>query len=372
MRLLTIISFLIISQLAGATVKIRIFSDSRPEMTFFTVVGGTYEADLFSGAKITLEKGETVLVSRYQGRLAFKTRNQPGYVIDSLSINGITGADQFSLRINSGPAPGKLYTGSLFFKPDLGTTVLLNLCSEDDYVAAVVQAEGGTGRNIEYFKTQAVIVRTYLHKYMGKHLQDGYNLCDNTHCQAYNGMCTDNVISKAAADTKGLVIIDKDSSLIISAFHSNCGGKTAPSEDVWLTSIPYLSKVDDPWCSGSRSSTWQRKISSHEWIRLITSAGYKGRTNDLSLFRFENSSRAANYKTGSFSIPFSTLRNDLDLRSAFFSVIPDGDSLILKGRGYGHGVGLCQEGAMVMASKGFNYKQIIEFYYPGVIIAQKN
>jgi stage II sporulation protein D len=67
-----------------------------------------------------------------------------------------------------------------------------------------------------------------------------------------------------------------------------------------------------------------------------------------------------------------TIRNDMNLRSTFFSVASEGDSIKLKGRGYGHGVGLCQEGAMVMASKGFNYKQIIDFYYFGVIISDVN
>ncbi|HUV00019.1 MAG TPA: hypothetical protein VMW32_03545, partial [Bacteroidales bacterium] len=55
-------------------------------------------------------------------------------------------------------------------------------------------------------------------------------------------------------------------------------------------------------------------------------------------------------------------------RSTFFSVSADGDSVLLKGRGYGHGVGLCQEGAMAMAAKGFNFSQIIDFYYSGVTV----
>jgi stage II sporulation protein D len=62
------------------------------------------------------------------------------------------------------------------------------------------------------------------------------------------------------------------------------------------------------------------------------------------------------------------VRSDLNLRSTFFSLTVEGDSVILKGRGYGHGVGLCQEGAMVMAAKGFDFKKIINFYYTGVII----
>ena len=59
----------------------------------------------------------------------------------------------------------------------------------------------------------------------------------------------------------------------------------------------------------------------------------------------------------------------MNLRSAFFSVYADGDSVILKGRGYGHGVGLCQEGAMAMAKGGKKYRQILDFYYSGIILA---
>ena len=75
-----------------------------------------------------------------------------------------------------------------------------------------------------------------------------------------------------------------------------------------------------------------------------------------------------NYKAGSFTIPFKQIRTDLGLRSSFFSVKVKGDSVILSGRGYGHGAGLCQEGAIVMASKGFDYRKIIGFYYRGVTI----
>ena len=57
----------------------------------------------------------------------------------------------------------------------------------------------------------------------------------------------------------------------------------------------------------------------------------------------------------------------MNLRSSFFSVVSLGDSIVLNGRGYGHGVGLCQEGAMVMAGKGFDFRQIIDFYYSEVI-----
>jgi stage II sporulation protein D len=89
----------------------------------------------------------------------------------------------------------------------------------------------------------------------------------------------------------------------------------------------------------------------------------------MSFFNFIQKSRLADYKSGSFRMPLITMRTDLNLKSTFFSVYSAGDSIILKGRGYGHGVGLCQEGAMVMATKGFTYREIINFYYTGVILS---
>ena len=98
-----------------------------------------------------------------------------------------------------------------------------------------------------------------MYKYFDKHLSDRYNVCDNTHCQAFNGLSGDSVINRAAMETRGQVILDRDSILIISAFHSNCGGETSAPEDVWLTSQPYLKRVADPYCLTSRNASWEKE-----------------------------------------------------------------------------------------------------------------
>jgi stage II sporulation protein D len=263
----------------------------------------------------------------------------------------------------------QLYSGDLQCFPDLGTLVLINISDIEKYISGVVMAEGGRGKNLEYFKTQAIIARTYMYKYFNKHIADRYNLCDNTHCQAFNGLSSDTLLNKAVLETKGMVILNKDSTLIISAFHSNCGGETSSSDDVWLSDQTYLKSVVDPYCITSRSAAWQKSFPLTEWVNYIMKSGYKGKTENPSVFNFLQESRLADYKIGSFAIPLRTIRSDLNLRSTFFSVYANGDSIILKGRGYGHGVGLCQEGAMVMAAKGFNYRDIINFYYSGVIIS---
>ena len=352
-----------------AQVKIRLFANQSPESSVFSVTEGTYELNLFNGEILSVIKNEPVIITRYNGKLAVKKRNAKGFICDSLAFTGKTGNDSFSLMMNGKSRIRQYYSGDLCCLPDLGTLVFINISDVEKYIAGVVMAEGGPGKNLEYFKTQAIIARTYMYKYFDKHLADRYNVCDNTHCQAFNGLSSDTLINKAALGTRGLVILDKDSTLIISAFHSNCGGETSSSEDVWLLPQPYLKSVVDPYCHASRNAIWRKSFPVNEWVSYIRKSGYNGKMDDPSVFNFVQKSRLVDYKTGSFSMPLRSLRSDLNLRSTFFSVYAIGDSIVLKGRGYGHGVGLCQEGAMEMAAKGFNYKQIIDFYYFGVIIS---
>jgi stage II sporulation protein D len=368
LRIFALIILSIVSTSVSGQVRVRLFSNQSPESVVFSVNGGQYEINAFTGDLLLVGKGEPVIILKYNGKLAIRTRTSTGFICDSVDFTGKTGDDFFSLRINGNVPVRQNYAGDLKCFPDLETLVLINTCDIEKYVAGVVKAEGGSGKNIEYFKSQAVIARTYMYRYFDKHLADRYNVCDNTHCQAFNGLSTDSILTKAALETRGLVLLDIDSTLIISAFHSNCGGETASSEDVWLISQPCLKSIKDPYCINSRNSTWEMSYSLEYWIQYLKKLGYNGATDDPGLFNFIQESRVADYMAGSFSVPLKTIRNDLSLRSTFFSVFTEGDSVFIKGKGYGHGVGLCQEGAMAMASKGFSYQQIIDFYYSGVLI----
>ncbi|HLN56622.1 MAG TPA: SpoIID/LytB domain-containing protein [Bacteroidales bacterium] len=369
MRIILTIFFLLNGVFSPGQVKIRLFTDLRPETIIFSVMSGKYVLDSFTGDPLHLVKGEPLIITRYNGRLAIKSRNKHGYVADSVLLRGVTSDASFSLRTDGTASVRKFYTGDLECVADLNTILLVNSCDEEKYVAGVVIAEGGSGKNIEYFKTQAVLARTYMYKYMNKHVNDGYNLCDDIHCQAYSGTCNDQLINKAVTETRGMVVLGQDSMLIISAFHSNCGGETASSEDVWLTQAPYLKKVKDPYCTAARNASWQKRYPAQDWISMIHRVSHSEIPVNITDTRFSPATRTADYKAGTVRIPFTSIRSDLNLRSAYFSVIPEGDDVILIGKGYGHGVGLCQEGAMVMASKGFSFRQIIEFYYTGVIIS---
>jgi stage II sporulation protein D len=367
-RRLVIISFLcmIFPVLASGQVNIRLFASSDQRLAVFSVNTGKYEMDIFGEGSFEITPGENIIISEFNDRLLIKARNREAIVCDSVFLSGRTGEDSFSLRVNG---IRQYYSGDLHCYGDLGSLVLINLCDIESYIAGVVRAEGGSGKNIEYCKTQAVIARTYMYKYFKKHVTDRFNLCDNTHCQVFNGTSNDTMIIRAALETKGQVILTPDSTLITAAFHSNCGGETSPSEYVWLTSQPYLRKVTDPFCTGSRNAKWQATMSLEEWRNYLEKMGYKGDESNPAVLNFSQKARQTDFKAGSFSIPLYQMRADLKLRSTFFSFTATGDSLVFNGRGYGHGVGLCQEGAMMMALKGFDYRQIINFYYSGVVIA---
>ena len=354
---------------ASGQIKVRLFTEESPNSIVFTAIRSGYSLDPFFEKPVYLEAGEPVFISRMDNKLLVKPLKIKGFFCDSLVIAVKAGNGSFTLR-TGGRAPVKrIYKGDIKLLSDLGTLLIINTCDVESYVAGVVRAESGPGQNIEYIKTQAIIARTYMYKNFNKHLTDGFNLCDDTHCQAYKGITDDTVICRASKATAGLVILGPDSTLIIAAFHSNCGGETATSESVWLTDRPYLKSVSDPFCTESRNAKWQVKISRDEWRDYLKEMDYQEDLPDSEVINFSQEKRKEMFRTGSFSIPVSRIRSDFHLRSAYFSLIEDGDSLVINGRGYGHGVGLCQEGAMVMASKGFDYRRIINFYYKNVRIA---
>jgi stage II sporulation protein D len=210
--------FILTGAVAQAQVRIRIFTTQKPESAVFSVIEGTYEINLFNGEKITVSNDEPVLLSRYNGKLAVKKRNDIGRICDSLVFTGTGDNNVFSLRVNGRSPLKQFYSGDLQCFPDLETMLFINKCDIEKYISGVVMAEGGNGKNLEYFKSQAIIARTYMYKYFDKHLTDKYNVCDDIHCQAFNGLSDDTILNKAAMDTKGLVILGKDSSLIIAAF----------------------------------------------------------------------------------------------------------------------------------------------------------
>lgn len=364
-RYLLLLFILITPWMTYSQVDIRLFYGEPSNAVVLRVASGQYSIMVNGSAEENLSPGDIVFVHRSDtGGVIVNFTDRPDLAADSLIFNDRGGNSSFSLRRPGDKNQFVEYEGSLKMFNGLGSLLIINTLEMERYIAAVVQAEGGFRAHNEYFKTQAVITRTYAWLHMNKHRDEGYDLCDDVHCQVYHGRSFEQPIIDAVKETAGLVITDADSNLILTPFHSNCGGETVAAEEVWLTGKPYLQPVTDPYCSFSRNARWEKKIARTEWLDYLKSNGYDG--GDDKLLPYVMNSRQRLYRISDFSIPATSVRGDLGLRSAFFSVIPEGDSVIIRGRGYGHGVGLCQEGAMVLATRGFSFASIISFYYQDV------
>ncbi|MCK5776513.1 MAG: SpoIID/LytB domain-containing protein, partial [Bacteroidales bacterium] len=149
------------------------------------------------------------------------------------------------------------------------------------------------------------------------------------------------------------------------------------SSDVWSHDIPYLKSIKDPYSvqPGSLGKSWKKEIPVSVYMEYFYKKAPKYR-NDKSykkaVLSFKQASRKGNFIFKDVKIPLKDVRYEFKLRSSYFSVSTHGNKVVIRGKGYGHGVGLSQIGAINMVKKGFTYDQIIKFYYRGVKVVSIN
>lgn len=247
---------------------------------------------------------------------------------------------------------------------------IINEVEMENYLAGVIESEGGGGKHLEYYKVQAILSRTYALDHLMKHYKDSFQLCDEVHCQAYlNMMRFTPTIKQAVTETKGVVMISPDFKLADGFFFANCGGQTSESDFVWNVSVPYCKSVRDTFCIHSKQATWTKTIPKNQWQDyLVNYFGYPISDSILGpmIFQFDQPKRTAFFISPHLGIPLRDLREKFKLKSTWFNCSLVNGELVLRGKGFGHGVGLCQEGAMRMAFYGYTAEQILKYYFTGI------
>lgn len=272
----------------------------------------------------------------------------------------------FRIKLISPDKKPRFYQDNLILDTESGFLKCINEIELDNYIAGVVQAESGKRSYQEFYKVQAILARTFALSHIQKHATEGFSLCDHTHCQVYFGKSMEFEILKAVLETKNSVVVDDNLNLIEAAFHSNSGGETANSEDVWGSKLSYLRSVKDSFSVRMPNAKWERKMAKEDWLsylKLKHNYPIQDSSALLLAITFKQDSRKQYLEANNIKVPLKNVRTDLQLKSTFFTIIPVGDSLIFKGRGFGHGVGMCQEGAMRMAKLGYKHQEVINFYY---------
>ncbi len=247
---------------------------------------------------------------------------------------------------------------------------IVNEVPLEDYIKGVVAGEVGSSWDIEALKAQAVAARTYA---VYQKLNNGempYHLTSSVLHQVYKGGNVSEGISKAVNDTRG-EILTFEGKPILAFYHSTSGGMTEDPAEVFGKSYPYLKPVETT-CELSPYYMWEKRIVVSEIEKASNIIGIK----NILIDELTVSNRARNLKiitdSGQHSVVAKDLRKNLGwdkLPSTMITNISKDENIfIFEGKGYGHGVGMCQWTALDMAKKGMNYKEILSKFYPGATI----
>lgn len=369
-RILSILLLLLLAFTANAEkVRVRLYSTNNIKTLNISFDLGQYNlyADNNNLLEDMIGEGRSVLIRVEKNKIHVSVNEDDYGLFGSIRLEATDTA--CILCINPEGCKQRTYEGDLEVKPlKNGNLQIVNDVEFETYIAGVVQSEI-YGDHSDIFRIQAIISRTWALRNIQKHRNDDYNFCDQVHCQAYLNRCIRPDIMMGAIQSSGETLVDENGDLIDTPFHSNSGGQTANSEDVWRAALPYLRSVEDTFSFNMRQSDWVKNISLDRWLNYFAKThkiNIQDSANLDTLLHFTQDRRCARI----LGVPLTRVRVDFQLKSTFFSVKVDSasNSVILNGHGYGHGVGLSQEGAIRMVRLGYSYDSILHHYYTGAIL----
>ncbi len=288
------------------------------------------------------------------------------------------------------------FAGGLKFIVEGDKIRAVNLVGMEDYLLSVISSEMKSSASPDLLKAHAVISRSWLLARMHDHsAHRDFDVCADDHCQRYQGltMAVGERVRTAIDETWGQVL-RYEGALCDTRYSKCCGGKTELFSTCWEDiDYPYLQCVEDPWCDCENDEILSQVLNDydqqtkdfHDWTVRYDAAELSALVRERTGIDFGEIQALEPVETGpSGRIKYlrivgsrhtEVIGKELKIRralsrshlksSAFSAERDPGGAWILRGRGWGHGVGLCQIGAAVMAANGYDYRQILQHYYPG-------
>jgi len=277
------------------------------------------------------------------------------------------------------------YQGQLHIisSPDRSSCDVINETYLESYISTLLSKEMNAEWPIEALKAQAVAARTYAyHKTLtGKKLRKmGRNVLYDLESSEKNQVSGDffditESTSKASRETRGQILTTFTGEVVPIFFHAKCGGKTIMPSRVWENKVIGYKSANCPFCKGRGHKAWKKTIT-HKRIKKFI--GWLKETEEIKIPDVSNFRLAPSaIKSHKINLYFSNKMVEIDkplLRRFFGRVwVPSNSfkltqnkskSWVLHGDGLGHGVGMCQIGALAMAEKGWGYKKILSHYFP--------
>lgn len=337
-------------------------------------VGGKGTARTEGGKGASLAAGQSYAVRWQNGAFLVGREKLRGEVLTIRPSTKADGAEEFTLN-------GRRYRGALELRHKGGGLTAVNIVPVDDYLRSVVPEEMPVDWPAEAIKAQSVAARSFALASRGRHASEGYDLCTTTHCQLYTGTAAEKSVSNAAIKATRGEVLTYGGKPIEALFHTDSGGMTENSEDVWGSHVPYLRAAKD---TPAKTMPWTKTISRADLERKLAAKGHDiGKVRSIALSPLAIG-RAAKDRTasgrvktmtvkgtkGTATLSGTTWRSLLGLKSTLFDAKLAKDMVTFTGYGSGHGLGISQWGAERMAAKGASYAEILHHYYTGTTLQQ--
>lgn len=339
-----------------------------------TPAGGKATAQTESSKTITLAANDVAAIRWQAGAFLVGREKLRGEVLTVRPSTKADGAGEFTLN-------GRRYRGALELRHKGGGLTAVNIVPVDDYLRSVVPEEMPVDWPAEAIKAQSVAARSFALASRGRHAGEGYDLCTTTHCQLYTGTAAEKSASNAAIKATRGEVLTYGGKPIEALFHTDSGGMTENSEDVWGSHVSYLRAAKD---TPTKTMPWTKTISRVDLERKLAAKGHDiGKVRSLALSPLAIG-RAAKDRTASGRVKTMTVkgtkstatlsgttwRSLLGLKSTLFDAKLAKDMVTFTGYGSGHGLGISQWGAERMAARGASYAEILHHYYTGTTLQQ--
>jgi stage II sporulation protein D len=268
---------------------------------------------------------------------------------------------------------GIKYSGKIeIWKGEKGLYII-NEVPLEEYIKGVVSAEVKSNWHIEALKAQAVVARTYaVYRKLNTAKDLPYHLTSSVLSQVYKGENLSPEVSRAVDETRN-EILTYNGKPIVAFYHSTSGGMTEDAGEVFTESLPYIKPVKTN-CELSPFYMWEKVIPAGEIEKAL---GVKGIT-DIKINGYTVSGRVKEFalivekSLDPVEMPAIEFRKKLGWERLPSTMITElsknEDSFVFEGRGYGHGVGMCQWSSLQMALDGKSYREILGFFYPGAVL----
>jgi len=245
----------------------------------------------------------------------------------------------------------------------------------DPYVARVLAGEASPDSQPAALEALAIAVRTYALANLRRHRSEGFDVCDQTHCQVVRTATP--ATERAALATAGQVLLDRGSPAAI-YYSASCGGRTEIPSAVWpgADDPSFLPSREDDACGGFPA--WTSEIAAADLRRALEAAGFRGSLRDVRIASYTGSGRVARLALDGLTPP-EISGQDLrmavgrtlgwqHIKSTAFDLRRAGNAYRFTGKGSGHGVGMCVIGSGRLAVQGRSAAEILERYFPGLTL----